>query len=653
MKARWFVSLILILAVATSLGGFSAQAANEDIPDIVPIVEDNAHVNDPPQRYFPGLSSTWDLTESGRWAFYYASLRQDLSWVDTETGVEIKVADDDFPGPFWTLARDDLYLADGGVLHRIRPGSATRNAVWSFPSGWEQAQLQYLPEHRNVLIRGTTDEGSPLGHLHALDTTSGVVVELQSGLDSGFGVGVPGRNEILTRTSDGIVQVALDGTGRRVLAPSGVMNIDYGNDFAVSRDGGHVYWVENNARLMHSSTVGGTSEVVFEDPSDGLFIEAVSDEHVLFWTVPNRQVYLADNQGNSVVPILAKPNQTYQAWFSADKQHFALGDRGTLWVGSVAAPASLQQISTGFHGAIVLSPTENKAVFEASASSGPEVKSLDLVTGEVVDLVSAWLSVPSQFAIDQPRANKVRVIGTAPGNSAVGLYEIDINSNAVDRLADHPIERIGTEILTGTNGTSVFGAGGNYQPNQLYAFVDLGRFIDDQGTFEADIEAIAASGVTKGCNPPSNNRFCPKDEVTREQMAAFIVRALGLTDASHSGFSDVPTGSTFETDIKKLAKAGITRGCNPPANDRFCPEDEVSREQMAAFLVRALELTDGTGPRFVDVTPGTTFDADIKKLAKAGITKGCNPPTNDRFCPSDNVTREQMAAFMNRAGWGG
>ena len=48
--------------------------------------------------------------------------------------------------------------------------------------------------------------------------------------------------------------------------------------------------------------------------------------------------------------------------------------------------------------------------------------------------------------------------------------------------------------------------------------------------------------------------------------------------------------SVFEADIERLAAAGITRGCNPPVNDRFCPDDPVTRGQMAAFLHRALTL---------------------------------------------------------------
>jgi hypothetical protein len=130
-------------------------------------------------------------------------------------------------------------------------------------------------------------------------------------------------------------------------------------------------------------------------------------------------------------------------------------------------------------------------------------------------------------------------------------------------------------------------------------------------------------------------------------MAAFLVRGWGLTAQLDDPFGD-DDGSIFETDIEKLAAAGITQGCNPPANDMFCPNRAVTRGQMAAFLVRALGLTDPGTVEFVD-DDGSVFEDDIEKLAAAGITRGCNPPANDRFCPANPVTRGQMAAFLRRA----
>jgi hypothetical protein len=58
-------------------------------------------------------------------------------------------------------------------------------------------------------------------------------------------------------------------------------------------------------------------------------------------------------------------------------------------------------------------------------------------------------------------------------------------------------------------------------------------------------------------------------------------------------FSDVPNTNTFHADITWLADMGITRGCNPPANTEFCPKDPVTREQMAAFMRRLADRTQG------------------------------------------------------------
>ncbi len=174
------------------------------------------------------------------------------------------------------------------------------------------------------------------------------------------------------------------------------------------------------------------------------------------------------------------------------------------------------------------------------------------------------------------------------------------------------------------------------------------RFKDTAGNAHADsIGRLAHAGITYGCNPPTNDRFCPNNVVTRGQMSAFLTRALDLPPASKDYFDD-DTGSVFESTINSLAESEITLGCNPPTNDAFCPDRTVTRGQMAAFLVRALDLPPGDSDRFID-DDGTVFEDVIDRLAHAGITRGCNPPTNDRYCPHNPVTRAQMATFLSRA----
>jgi hypothetical protein len=175
-----------------------------------------------------------------------------------------------------------------------------------------------------------------------------------------------------------------------------------------------------------------------------------------------------------------------------------------------------------------------------------------------------------------------------------------------------------------------------------------GTFFDDDGNIhEGNIEAIAAAGITRSCNPPHNTKYCPNSPVTRGQMAAFLHRALDIPTSGVDAFGD-DDGSIFEADINAIAAVGITRGCNPPDNDRFCPDATVTREQMAAFLRRALALSPSAVDAFGD-DDGSIFEADINAIAAEGITRGCNPPDNDRYCPTQQVLRDQMASFLSRA----
>jgi hypothetical protein len=172
-------------------------------------------------------------------------------------------------------------------------------------------------------------------------------------------------------------------------------------------------------------------------------------------------------------------------------------------------------------------------------------------------------------------------------------------------------------------------------------------FADIAGSpFASDIIWLAQMGITQGCKPAPGALFCPLGLVTRGEMAAFLVRASGLTAGGTADLFSDDNGSIFETDINKLATAGVTLGCAPGL---FCPNGLVTRGEMAAFLSRILNLPNpGNVNLFVDDN-GSVFESDIEKIAIAGITLGCKAPPNALFCPSSPVTREQMAAFLHRA----
>jgi M6 family metalloprotease-like protein len=174
--------------------------------------------------------------------------------------------------------------------------------------------------------------------------------------------------------------------------------------------------------------------------------------------------------------------------------------------------------------------------------------------------------------------------------------------------------------------------------------------------FYREIEELYARGITTGCGTNSSGQllYCPLDDVRRQAMAAFIVRAMGLTllTPALATFADVPTTHQFFGQIERFYEQGITTGCatNPL---RFCPLENVKRQAMAAFIVRAKGLTPLTPaiPTFADVPTTHPFYGQIERFYQQGITTGCgtNPSGQLLFCPDATVKRQAMAAFLVRA----
>ena len=176
------------------------------------------------------------------------------------------------------------------------------------------------------------------------------------------------------------------------------------------------------------------------------------------------------------------------------------------------------------------------------------------------------------------------------------------------------------------------------------------RFVDDDGnTHEDNIEIIAALGITLGCNPPDNDRYCPSRPVTRAQMSAFLGRALGESgdDAlTASRFPDIPDGAWYLGYVETLAELGVFP---EQAGSPFRPTDPLTRLEMAVWMAGAFESITEVEPEgiFTDVAADAWYAAAVEGLRAAGVTKGCKTDPLS-YCPDDDVTRDQMASFLAR-----
>ena len=166
-------------------------------------------------------------------------------------------------------------------------------------------------------------------------------------------------------------------------------------------------------------------------------------------------------------------------------------------------------------------------------------------------------------------------------------------------------------------------------------------FLDITGNSHIEgITAVWEVGISSGCG---NDYYCPDDFVTRAQMATFIARAVGLDPIEESAFSDVEPGAVHEGSINAIAAARITSGCG---ENLYCPDDLVSRAQMATFLARALDLVPLDEGPFSDLEGIGVHVGAINAIGAIGISQGC---AEGLYCPSQFVRRDQMASFLARA----
>ena len=169
--------------------------------------------------------------------------------------------------------------------------------------------------------------------------------------------------------------------------------------------------------------------------------------------------------------------------------------------------------------------------------------------------------------------------------------------------------------------------------------------VPTSNSFYTEISNIAFRQITLGCG---GGNFCPNDFVTRGQMAAFIIRSLGEFNPPPppmQRFNDVPPSNPFYAFIDRMAVLGITLGCG---GGNYCPDDFVTRGQMAAFIIRGIGMFNPPTPatqRFTDVAPNNQFYAFIEQMGLRGVTAGCG---TNIYCPNDFVTRAAMAAFLVR-----
>ncbi|WP_144276212.1 S-layer homology domain-containing protein [Demequina sp. NBRC 110053] len=164
--------------------------------------------------------------------------------------------------------------------------------------------------------------------------------------------------------------------------------------------------------------------------------------------------------------------------------------------------------------------------------------------------------------------------------------------------------------------------------------------------FYDEIDWLSGEGITTGY---ADGTFRPREDVSRGAFAAFLYRLAGTPRVSlpaRSPFTDVPTSAQFYKPIVWLSQEELSTGWS---DGTFRPQDEISREAMAAMLYRYYDeppASHTSATAFDDISRESPFLREISWLASSGITTGYADGT---FRPRAPVTRDATAAFLERA----
>ena len=318
----------------------------------------------------------------------------------------------------------------------------------------------------------------------------------------------------------------------------------------------------------------------------------------------------------AVAPSPASDSYTNQVLSLINQKRDAVGLAPVKWNQSVA---NVSQDWAEHLGRATMDPNFNWANIHRSDAGGSLIPKGATSYREIIgfnfsaqSIVDWWMNSPGhKAAVLDPKVTDIGIGYVVPASGPYKGYH-----QVVANLATYP----------------------NSTPAP--AFNDLAGNI-----FAKEITWMKTSGISTGY---ADGSYRPYDTVNREQMAAFMYRMAGspqFTPPAVSPFVDVPTNHYFYKEIAWMRTSGVSTGWS---DGTYRPYEPVIREAMSAFMHRYSKTVcsvDVSANRYFNDSNTSVFASDIAWMGGVGITTGY---ADGSYRPFDNVTREQMAAFMYR-----
>lgn len=177
-----------------------------------------------------------------------------------------------------------------------------------------------------------------------------------------------------------------------------------------------------------------------------------------------------------------------------------------------------------------------------------------------------------------------------------------------------------------------------------YAVLEYDKTYSDMASGYWAYETIRQLSAKHVIKGVDENRFAPEDSLTRAEFTALIVRTLGLNPGKGAGFADVKQGEWYASFVDSAYEAGLIKG---RTEEMFAPGEYITREEMASLLVRAYQYKTGSSLR-ADKKAGFSDYAEIGDWAKdyvnAAFERGLVKGYPDgSFLPANFITRAEGA----------
>ncbi len=389
---------------------------------------------------------------------------------------------------------------------------------------------------------------------------------------------------------------------------------------------------------FYGSTDTDSGNAIAVDANGNVF---AAGESSLTWDGPGSTVPLNSYAGGNDIVVtktnddttppvvlsiaLADPNPT-----SAASVDFTVTFSEAVTGVDTAAPFNDFALTTsGVSGAAVsgVSGTGNVYTVTVSTGAGSGAIRLDVIDNDtILDLLSNPLGGPGAGNGNFTSGETYTVVENQPPT--------DISLSSVSVPENQPI---GTTV--GTFTTTDPDAGNTF----TYSLVS-GAGSTDNASFSISGSALKTAVVF---NYLAKNSYSIRVRTT-DQGSLYYEKALtiNITDQPNI-FGDVPDSYWAVSWIERLYNAGITGGCSTSPL-LYCPDDTVTRAEMAVFLLKGIHGNSysppaATGTIFTDVPIDYWAAKWIEELSKEGITGGC---AAGLYCPDAVITRAQMAVFL-------